>query len=76
MSTTTYTTTIDFDHRAKRDDRRRNNTREVWRREDNRIEQKITEGKRLYEVDDRMVSSIVVIGERRGRGRGNVEPKK
>ena len=28
MSTTTYTTTIDFDHRAKRDDGRRNNTRE------------------------------------------------
>ena len=30
MSTTTYTTTIDFDHRAKRDDGRRNNTREGW----------------------------------------------
>jgi hypothetical protein len=29
MSTTTYTTTIDFDHRAKRDDGRRNNTREA-----------------------------------------------
>ena len=28
MSTTTYTTTIDIDHRAKRDDGRRNNTRE------------------------------------------------
>ena len=29
MSTTTYTTTIDTDHRAKRDDGRRNNTREA-----------------------------------------------
>ena len=28
MSTTTYTTTIDFDYRAKRDNGRRNNTRE------------------------------------------------
>ena len=29
MSTTTYTTTIDFDYRAKRDNGRRNNTREA-----------------------------------------------
>ena len=28
MSTTTYTTTIDFDYRAKRDNGRKNNTRE------------------------------------------------
>lgn len=28
MSTTTYTTTIDFDYRAKRDNGRMNNTRE------------------------------------------------
>ena len=28
MSTTTYTTIIDFDYRAKRDNGRRNNTRE------------------------------------------------
>ena len=33
MSTTTYTTTIDFDYRAERDNGRMNNTREVWRRE-------------------------------------------
>ena len=28
MPTTTYTTTIDFDHRAKRDDGRRNDRQE------------------------------------------------
>ena len=33
MSTTTYTTTIDTDHRAKRDDGRSNNTREEKRTE-------------------------------------------
>ena len=33
MSTTTYTTTIDFDYRAKRDNGRRNNTRECYIRD-------------------------------------------
>ena len=37
MSTTTYTTTIDFDYRAKRDNGRKNNTREgMFARSDRR----------------------------------------
>ena len=46
MSTTTYTTTIDFDYRAKRDNRRRNNTREV-----RLTEETIDNGRRNYSGD-------------------------
>ena len=51
MSTTTYTTTIDFDHRAKRDDGRRNNTREARSTEENIVETTV----------ESIVDSIVVM---------------